>query len=44
VCVTLSTVNAFLFPIILILLGRHRAEVLSISTMGLVLLFFAIDS
>ena len=42
-CVFLSTVNA-LFFFVLPLLGKHRAEVLSISITGLALLFFALDS
>lgn len=44
VCVILSTVNALLFPLILPLLGKRCAEVLSISITGLVLLFFALGS
>lgn len=41
VCVILSTVDALLFPLILPLLGKRHAEVLSISITGLVVLFFA---
>jgi Mn2+/Fe2+ NRAMP family transporter len=43
-CVFLSTVNALLFLLVLPLLGKHCAEVLSISITGLVLLFFALSS
>jgi hypothetical protein len=38
VCAILSTIDALLFLLILLLLGRHHAEVLSISITGLVLL------
>lgn len=41
VCVILSTVDALLFPLILPLLGKRQAELLSISITGLVVLFFA---
>ena len=44
VCVILSTVDALLFTLILPLLGKRHAEVLSISITGLVVLFFAPDT
>lgn len=44
VCVILSTVDIFLFPILLPHLGKRRAEVLAVIIAGLMLIFFVLDT
>ncbi|XP_057841827.1 ethylene-insensitive protein 2.2 isoform X2 [Cryptomeria japonica] len=44
VCVILSTVDVFLFPILFPHLGKRRAEVLAVIIAGLMLIFSVLDS